>query len=566
MKKISKCPECNSDILKVSTTNWTILELIRSEYLDFSCKLCFEQFDTLKHIPHVLFDCSHTYCIECINSPLFPKVEDNSNKKKCPICSLPIKKTQTNWKLLEICIGTYYEAKKSLQSSIDDSNEALLSQFNAIKCKKSAKSSEVVKDLRIQISSRTDELVKVVNTNKKKLIDQVKKIENKIKDTLNGINVTKPADLTLEEYKNSKDSFDKGQLIVSKKELSYGEYSIIKNSLNKKDLIDYIKYYQKKKKSLESKKRLINLQFDIDYVFVPNEQSLNMNAKFIGVISQHKEQESSSIVSTESACNEIIIDHSVNTSKETLNVEAISKNVEVLRNMFQRLLVDTEEMVTEIKKSQEESIKKNKTRMDLLKKEIQEYTEKLVAKIYCMQKELLAYTKVIESEYLNSLNEKFYVEENKIKKEIVHLKAVVKNIDLDEIENYEAKLIELKAKLSTKIKQFENSSIQNYNLDYHFTSNNSSLELGTTFIGKIDKKQMLVTFNEEKKTKKYRDYSEYKSDYLYESSIRRNKNYYNELDDFMRAGILALRENKHVEANELFGKSISINPNDPNCW
>ena len=165
------------------------------------------------------------------------------------------------------------------------------------------------------------------------------------------------------------------------------------------------------------------------------------------------------------------------------------------------------------------------------------------------------------------MNEKIAAEENEIKKKIVHLKSVVRNIELDEIVKYETKLVELKTKLSARIKQFENSNtIQNLNLDYHFTSNNSSLQLGSSFIGKIDKKQMLVSVKEEKKIKKYREYSEYKSDYLYESSIRRNKNYYNELDDFMRAGILAARQNAHAEANDLFGKSIKINPNDPNCW
>ena len=135
---------------------------------------------------------------------------------------------------------------------------------------------------------------------------------------------------------------------------------MVKNSLDKKELIEYVKYYQKKKKSLESKIKLINMQFDIDYVFVPNEQSLNVNPKFIGVISQHKENESPSIVSVEAACNEISIDLPVDTHKEMLNVETISKNVDVLRNLFHTLLVDTEAISTEIKKTQEESIRKNK--------------------------------------------------------------------------------------------------------------------------------------------------------------------------------------------------------------
>lgn len=556
LKKLKKCPECNSEISETNS-NWTILELIRSEYLDFSCRLCFEQFDTSKHNPHVLFNCSHTFCIDCINSPLFPQQD---NLKKCPNCNRLAKKSQTNHKLLEICIGTYYEAKKSLQSSIDESKESLLTQLKSIKQKKTNHSTETIKDVRNKVSTRTDELVKLINLNKKKLQDQIKQIEIKVKDILNGICVLKKEDLTIEEYTTTVDNFNKGQLVKPKnQELTYGKYSIIKQSLDKKELTENIRYFLKKQKYLESKLKLMNSQFDVEYTFVPNEKSLDINSKFIGIISRRNDSSPNNVSSKNEIQSDINPEMPVSIKPEMAN-NKLSNNIEVLRELLKNLIGDTEDIVTKIKGQQEECIKKNKLRMDSIKKSIQEYADKLVSKVYGIQKELLNYAKQIETDYQNSLNEMFTDEEKIIKKQIVHFKAVVKNIDFDEIEKYEKKALELKNDLTAKIKRFD---IQNKNFEYFFFQNDSSLQLTTQFVGKIDRNVTNVSVTEEIKAKKY---TETKDDYIYESSIRRNPKYYDDMDEFMRQGMIFEYQNRLSEANEFFTKSLEINPNDPNCW
>ena len=82
-------------------------------------------------------------------------------------------------------------------------------------------------------------------------------------------------------------------------------------------------------------------------------------------------------------------------------------------------------------------------------------------------------------------------------------------------------------------------------------------------MGKIDRNVTNVSVTEEIKAKKY---TETKDDYIYESSIRRNPKYYDDMDEFMRQGMIFEYQNRLSEANEFFTKSLEINPNDPNCW
>jgi len=135
--------------------------------------------------------------------------------------------------------------------------------------------------------------------------------------------------------------------------------SIIKESSDKKELTEYIRYFQKKQKYLESKIKLMNAQFDFGYIFISNEKSLilnsqDINSQFIGIISPDS---SSSIVSSK---NEIIQseintnpDMSVSIESEHNNINKMSNNIDVLKKLLHNLIVETEDSVVKFKVKQE---------------------------------------------------------------------------------------------------------------------------------------------------------------------------------------------------------------------
>jgi len=125
--------------------------------------------------------------------------------------------------------------------------------------------------------------------------------------------------------------------------------SIIKESSDKKELTEYIRYFQKKQKYLESKIKLMNAQFDFGYIFISNEKSLDINSQFIGIISPDSSSKNE-IIQSEINTNP---DMSVSIESEHNNINKMSNNIDVLKKLLHNLIVETEDSVVKFKVKQE---------------------------------------------------------------------------------------------------------------------------------------------------------------------------------------------------------------------
>ena len=208
VKKLSKCPECKKQ-LKGSNTNWEILEIIElttNDKLDLSCKICFEQFNDSDNTPHVLFNCTHTFCIDCITT--FSETD-----KSCPTCKAQIQSSSVNFELLDIILKSYYEDKKDLIQFIKEAEIGFEDQIKKIQNKKSSEINDLFKGLKAQVVAKSDDIVKVLNLNKKKLLEESKRIESNTKDSLKEYSQLQKDGIKIYDYEEiSERNFDVRQL------------------------------------------------------------------------------------------------------------------------------------------------------------------------------------------------------------------------------------------------------------------------------------------------------------------------------------------------------------------
>ena len=139
---------------------------------NFSCKICFEKFDRLKHKPHVLLNCTHTLCIKCI---------DTLSERKCPLCNAAIMRSNPNWELLDLMEEpTSIKLRKNLNKLVNEV-DSLKEDIQISHEKKLRENVDKTKALRSQIVCRAEEEIKIITDNQKGLLLQTKTIESDLK-------------------------------------------------------------------------------------------------------------------------------------------------------------------------------------------------------------------------------------------------------------------------------------------------------------------------------------------------------------------------------------------------
>lgn len=79
-------------------TNEHIVELL-------SCRICFEQYDTIYRLPSILLTCGHTFCQCCIHQIMSTKTEQSL--ATCPTCRTTIDDHRGTFQINYAIIGMF---------------------------------------------------------------------------------------------------------------------------------------------------------------------------------------------------------------------------------------------------------------------------------------------------------------------------------------------------------------------------------------------------------------------------------------------------------------------------
>ncbi len=207
---------------------------------NFSCKVCFEKFDRLKRKPHVLLNCTHTLCIECI---------DSLSEKKCPLCNASIMRTNPNWELLDLMEEPHKNKLRNNLSKLANDIDSLKEDIQMNHEKKLRENADKTKALRSQIVARAEEEIKIITDNQKALLLQTKTIESDQKKK------------QLEIMSNVREDADR-LIVIARK-------AIDEDNMNDESHIEALmKELNAKKKELENKKTELNKP-GMEYKFAP---------------------------------------------------------------------------------------------------------------------------------------------------------------------------------------------------------------------------------------------------------------------------------------------------------
>ncbi len=235
---------------------------------NFSCKVCFEKFDRLKHKPHVLLNCTHTLCINCI---------ENLSEKKCPTCSAIIVRTNPNWEILDLMDEPDNNINNS-NNKLKNNVNRLVNEIDCLKeeilinhTTKTKENGDKIKLLKSQIIAKTEEKIKQLTDCQKSLCNQAKTIETDLKkhqmEIINNVKENTNRYLVdIENRLNNMKTLDETQLNVMLAELTA------------------------KKNELDNKNKQIN-KSGSEYIFLSNEGTdLKISDDMIGKIIEKQPQ------------------------------------------------------------------------------------------------------------------------------------------------------------------------------------------------------------------------------------------------------------------------------------
>lgn len=107
-----------ADFIGIMSTN-------TSETLTPECSVCFTQYDEHNHKPHMLIECGHTFCEECVNrikapvSYSAPHILETATRietrYKCPICKQMSTNHTCNYEVIKICNEYVKQRKKQVE-------------------------------------------------------------------------------------------------------------------------------------------------------------------------------------------------------------------------------------------------------------------------------------------------------------------------------------------------------------------------------------------------------------------------------------------------------------------
>lgn len=142
------------------------------------CQFCSNTYDRSKRQPLVVSPCSHTFCLSCLENP---------DIKSCKTCSSVIKEKNTNWALLELIPASEYD---TLKLKVENHLKEVENEKNILKETKSNKFKEYFSkfpNFKSQIDARVSKLIKTINENKARLLNDVVLLEEKLNQDQNQI-------------------------------------------------------------------------------------------------------------------------------------------------------------------------------------------------------------------------------------------------------------------------------------------------------------------------------------------------------------------------------------------
>jgi hypothetical protein len=218
-----------------------------------SCTICFNSYDHSVHKPYTLSCLLHTYCISCI---------EKLDKRNCPICNEPITKKHPNIALLEFIPESKYDKLKSETLKSLHELKEIKQNLNQKRDEKLNEYLQQIGHVKQAINKQSNKFVKLIKSNKLKLLNELSLIEVDLK----------------------KKCFNSNQIIENDVEIrvNNSKFMLENNECSKKKLI------QLNKDTCELKTRLNELlmqieQFNENYEFKLNKK-LKLNDGVIGKI------------------------------------------------------------------------------------------------------------------------------------------------------------------------------------------------------------------------------------------------------------------------------------------
>lgn len=438
-----KCPACNLDFNNINV-NWKILELIdqfdQQNGFEFSCNICFDDYNHSKNKPFMLKNCLHTFCNKCVNS---------FKEKSCPTCKSGFQDSGPNQMLIDIIAKINSRNFAELQNEIDEI-ASLLKEFKLVNTSKNIENA--FKSTKMQVVSSVEELVKLVNLNKTKLLDELKKNETTNRETLSKIVVDK------KKYELRKENMDSMKKLI--------------NELTRKNI------------DLNEKLSILNDHSKIKYEFNKNEKSLRIKPEFVGKIylKQPKQSDNTQHHPASELLSDLTQEESkrVDLVKSKLDMVANENSSYKLKKMAEELIEENEKLVREVQDGKEHQLRRNKQKMDLLKDMVKSSANDLVDVLIKLQKEFFVELKQMETDYRARLAERIENEEKKIQNDVSLFKA---EFNPEQISESKIKLGVIKEQCLESLKKL--NTIQLF-----FVRNENSFNMNTNFIGKITKRKI----------------------------------------------------------------------------
>ncbi len=177
------------------------------------CQICLTHFNHSKHKPFVLSPCTHICCLNCLND--LTQIMSPSDSL-CPVCELPIKNMEPSWALLNR-ISNEQETERIKQQLIGsiDHLEQLKIKLNNLNKKAYKENLLNLKDMKQEIASRSDQLLRLVQVCQNKMIKDAQLIEtNYALERLNHMRTDHHIDYRIKEARQllAKNELNKEQL------------------------------------------------------------------------------------------------------------------------------------------------------------------------------------------------------------------------------------------------------------------------------------------------------------------------------------------------------------------
>lgn len=141
-----------------------------------NCKICFEKYDHSKRRPYCLLPCAHTFCADCLKKSTF---------LTCPNCKSDVTGQSPNWELIQLVAESKYDLIKSEVALHFNQANDLKKKLEKIQEIKAEENIDRIAELRRNINSKADELIRLVEADRARLLEEAKHVEEYLTKKLN---------------------------------------------------------------------------------------------------------------------------------------------------------------------------------------------------------------------------------------------------------------------------------------------------------------------------------------------------------------------------------------------